>query len=157
MRGVLLRGVFIEKFHCVSNSRQTWTLAKSRNRWNVHNFLLYKLRSVQNTAIGRSPGVPDKSSRSLGSMSWYSAQILICFIAYISIVLFLCGFRWELRRCTVPSAIVICNQNEAAHQTIISPSMPCWGAAAWKHSGNFATELIKLTHKLGEYVSIGSF
>ena len=32
---------------------------------------------------GRSPGVPDKSSRSLGSMSWYSAQILICFIAYI--------------------------------------------------------------------------
>ena len=33
--------------------------------------------------IGRSPGVPDKSSRGLGSMSGYSAQILICFIAYI--------------------------------------------------------------------------
>ena len=33
--------------------------------------------------IGRSPGVPDKSSRGLGSMSRYSAQILICFIAYI--------------------------------------------------------------------------
>ena len=33
--------------------------------------------------IGRSPGVPDKSSRGLGSMSQYSAQILICFIAYI--------------------------------------------------------------------------
>ena len=28
--------------------------------------------------IGRSPGVPDKSSRGLGSMSRYSAQILIC-------------------------------------------------------------------------------
>ena len=28
--------------------------------------------------IGRSPGVPDKSSRGLGRMSWYSAQILIC-------------------------------------------------------------------------------
>ena len=28
-------------------------------------------------------GVPDKSSRGLGSMSRYSAQILICFIAYI--------------------------------------------------------------------------
>ena len=34
--------------------------------------------------IGRSPGVPDKSSRGLGSMSRYSAHILICFIAYIS-------------------------------------------------------------------------
>ena len=33
--------------------------------------------------IGRSPGVPDKSSRGLGSMSRYSTQILICFIAYI--------------------------------------------------------------------------
>ena len=28
--------------------------------------------------IGRSPGVPDESSRGLGSMSRYSAQILIC-------------------------------------------------------------------------------
>ena len=33
--------------------------------------------------IGRSPGVPDKSSQGLGSMSRYSAQILIYFIAYI--------------------------------------------------------------------------
>ena len=33
--------------------------------------------------ICRSPGVSDKSSRGLGSMSRYSAQILICFIAYI--------------------------------------------------------------------------
>ena len=33
--------------------------------------------------IGRSPGTPDKSSRGLGSMSQYSAQILICSIAYI--------------------------------------------------------------------------
>ena len=32
---------------------------------------------------GRSPGVPDKSSRGLGSMSWYTAHILICFIAHI--------------------------------------------------------------------------
>ena len=30
--------------------------------------------------IGRSPGVPDKSSRGLGSMSRYSAQILICIL-----------------------------------------------------------------------------
>ena len=50
--------------------------------------------------IGRSPGVPDKSSRGLGSMSRYSAQILICFIAYIFLIFFsfLCGFGWELCR-----------------------------------------------------------
>ena len=33
--------------------------------------------------IGRSPGVPAKSSQSLVNMSRYSAQILICLIAYI--------------------------------------------------------------------------
>ena len=35
------------------------------------------------TAIGRNPDVTDKSSRTLRSMSRCSAQILICFIAYI--------------------------------------------------------------------------
>ena len=68
--------------------------------------------------IGRSPGVPDKSSRGLGSMSRYSAQILICFIAYIfSIFNFsvgLVGNLAELPPCTVPSATVHCYQNEAA-------------------------------------------
>ena len=34
-------------------------------------------------AIGRSPDVPDESSRGLGGMSRYSAQIFICFISYI--------------------------------------------------------------------------
>ena len=43
--------------------------------------------------IGLSPCVPDKSSRGLGSMCRYSAEILICFIAYIfHFLLFLCGF-----------------------------------------------------------------
>ena len=68
--------------------------------------------------IGRSPGVPDKSSRGLGSMSRYSAQILICFIAYIfSIFNFsvgLVGNLAELPPCTVPPATVHCYQNEAA-------------------------------------------
>ena len=66
--------------------------------------------------IGRSPGVPDKSSRGLGSMSRYSAQILIGNFAGLPV-------------CTVPSAMVHCNQNEAGHQTIKPPRMPCWGAA----------------------------
>ena len=68
--------------------------------------------------IGRSPGVPDKSSRGLGSMSRYSAQILICFIAYIfSIFNFSVGLVGNLAAlppCTVPPATVHCYQNEAA-------------------------------------------
>ena len=61
--------------------------------------------------IGRSPGVPDKSSRGLGSMSRYSAQILICFVAYIFLFFFsfLCGFGWELcRTASMHSAICHC-------------------------------------------------
>ena len=60
--------------------------------------------------IGRSPGVPDKSSRGLGSMSRYSAQILICFIAYIFLIFsFLCGFSWELcRTASMHSALCHC-------------------------------------------------
>ena len=51
--------------------------------------------------------------------------------------------------CTVPSAIVHCNQNEAGHQTIKAPSMFCWGSAGRrKHSSIYATELVKLTDKM---------
>ena len=88
--------------------------------------------------IGRSPGVPDKSSRGLGSMSRYFAQTLICFIAYIFLFhssVDLVGNLEGLLACTVLSVIVHCNQNEAGHQTIKAPSMPCWGATdPWKHS-----------------------
>ena len=96
--------------------------------------------------IGRSPGVPDKSSRGLGSMSRYSAQILICFIAYIFLIFIhssvgLVGNFAGLPVCTVPSAIVHCNQNEAGHQTIKAPSMPCWDAAGpSKHSLAFKSQ-----------------
>ena len=96
--------------------------------------------------IGLSPGVPDKSSRGLGSMSRYSAQILICFIAYIFQFFFhssvgLVGNFAGLPVCTVPSAIVHCNQNEAGHQTIKAPSMPCWDAAGpSKHSLAFKSQ-----------------
>ena len=83
--------------------------------------------------IGRSPGVPDKSSRGLGSMSWYSAFSFF----YFSVGLV--GNLSGLPSCTVPSAIVHCNQNEADHQTIKAPSMPCWGAGGlWKHSGIYS-------------------
>ena len=138
--------------------------------------LLYKLRFVQNTGtcypgqglsasaqvyltnpaeawvacpgilhIGLSPG-SWQTSLSLGSMSRYSAQILICFIAYIFLFFFhspvgLVGNFAGLPVCTVPSAIVHCNQNEACHQTIKAPSMPCWGAAGpSKHSLAFKSQ-----------------
>ena len=64
-------------------------------------------------------------------MSRYSAQILICFIAYIFLIFFIPLWVWlgTLQDCQyaqlVPSAIVHCNQNEAGHQTIKAPSMPC--------------------------------
>ena len=94
--------------------------------------------------IGWSPGVPDKSSRGLGSMSWYSVQIIICFIAYMFLYyssVGLVGNFAGLPVWTVPSAIVHCNQNEAGHQTIKAPSMPCWGATGpSKHSLDFMSQ-----------------
>ena len=58
--------------------------------------------------IGRSPGVLNKSSRGLGSMSRYSAQILICFIAYI-LHFFIPLWVWLgiLQDCHLPLSIVI--------------------------------------------------
>ena len=112
--------------------------------------------------IGWSPGVPDKSSRGLGSMSRYSAQILICFIAYIFFFSFLCGFGWELcRTASMHSAPVIvhCNQKEAGHKTIKAPSMPCWGATGpWKHSLAFMPQdLWNWQIKWMKSVSMGIF
>ena len=68
-----------------------------------------------------------------------TAQILICFIAYMFLSFYssvgLVGNFGGLQPCTVPSAIVHCNQNEAGHQTIKTLSMPWWNAAGpLKHS-----------------------
>ena len=114
--------------------------------------------------IGRGPCVPDKSSRGLGSMSRYSAQILICFIAYIFLFypsVGLVGNFAGLPVCTMPSDIVqiYCNQNEAGHQTIKAPGMPCWGAAGpSKHSlWHLCLRLVKLTDKMDEICINGKF
>ena len=114
--------------------------------------------------IGRSPGVPDKSSRGLGSMSRYSAQILIWFITYIFFFYSFVGLVGNfagLPVCTVPSpsAIVHCNQNEVGHQTIKAPSMPCWGAAGpSKHSlWHLCLRLVKVTDKMDEICINGKF
>ena len=105
--------------------------------------------------VCQEPGVPDKSSRGLGSMSRYSAQILICFIAYIFQFFYssvgLVGNFAGLPVCTLPSAIVHRNQNEAGHQTIKYPSMPCWGAAGpSKHSDNMGENCINGTFSVQE-------
>ena len=64
--------------------------------------------------IGRSPGVPDKSSRGLGSMPRYSAHILICFKAYIFLIFFIPLWVWlgtlqdcQYAQCPLPLSIVI--------------------------------------------------
>ena len=79
--------------------------------------------------VCQEPGVPYKSSLGLGSMFRCSAHILICFIAYIFLFFYssvgLLGNFAGLPECTVRSAILHCNQNEAGHQTIKAPSMPC--------------------------------
>ena len=85
----------------------------------------------------------------LGSMSRYSAQILIWLIAYIVQFFYSSvgsvGNFAGLPVCTVPSAIVHCNQNEAGHQTIKAPGMPCWGAAGpSKHSLAFMPQTGKI-------------
>ena len=103
--------------------------------------------------IGLSPGVPDKSSRGLGSMSRYSAQILICFIAYTFLFFHssvgLVGNFAGLPVCTVPSAIFHCNQNEAGHKTIKAPSMPCWGQLAHQNTlWHLSHSLVKMTDKM---------
>ena len=64
--------------------------------------------------IGRSQGAPDKSSRGPGSMSRYSAQILICFTAYIFHFFFIPLGVWlgtlqdyQYAECPLPLSIVI--------------------------------------------------
>ena len=114
--------------------------------------------------IGRSPGVPDKSSRGLGSMSRYSAQILICFIAYIFFNFqFLCGFGWEpCRTATMHSAPCHCSLlSEWGCSVLIRQSNPpaCLpeGQQEETLSGIHATELVKLADKMDEICISGKF
>ena len=132
-----------------------WNILYSTKICAVYRFMLPRPRLVCQEPglrpIGLSPGVLDKSSRGLGCISRYFAQIIIYFIAYIFLFYSsfgLVGNFAGLPPCTMPSAIVHYNQNEAGHQTIKAPSMPCWGAAGpWKHSGIYATRLEKFTDK----------
>ena len=167
-------------------NRQYWSLKSPDGKLN-RNFcevqsvcnsmplrILYKWNSVQNTGtcflgqgwfvrnLGRSPGVPDKSSRGLSSMSRYSAQILICFIAYIflfSIPLWV----WlgtlqdcQYAQCPLPLSIVI-----RMRLVIRQSKLPaCLADVQLAHQNtlwHLCHSLVKLIDKMDEYVSMGSF
>ena len=112
--------------------------------------------------IGRSPGVPDKSSRGLGSMSRYSAQILICFIAYIfhfSIPLWVClGTLQDCQhaQCPLPLSIVI-----KMRLVIRQSKLPaCLAEVQLAHQNtlwHLFHKLVKLTDKWMKSASMGSF
>ena len=112
--------------------------------------------------IGRSPSVPDKSSWGLGTMFRYSAQILICFIAYIFHFFYssvsLVGNFAGLPVCTVPYAIVHCNRNEAGHQTSKLPACLAEVQLAQEYSQAFMPhEWWNWQIKWMKSVSMGSF
>ena len=103
--------------------------------------------------VCQEPGVPDKSNQHVPVFCtdlnlFYSIHFLNFFNSSVGLVENFAG----LPSCTVPSAIVHCNQNEAGHQTIKAPSMPCWGAASQEntlwHSWHKSTGLVKLTDKM---------
>ena len=121
---------------------------------------LYRLRYVQKNGtmyprprrgcqesglrpIDQSRSVPDKPADGLGTMSWFSTQILICFIAYIfkfPIVLWF-GLQTLYFR-TVYSLPIV---NKAFTKDRKSPRIRCinWKAGRSKPSGIYATGLKK--------------
>ena len=91
--------------------------------------------------IGLMPGVPDKISRGLGAIFpvFCTDFNLFCSIHFpiFNSSVGLVGNLAQLPPFTVPSAVIHCNQNETAYQTIKCHNIPCRGAAGWKHSVAF--------------------
>ena len=112
--------------------------------------------------ISRSPGILYKSSRGLGSMFRYSAQILICLIAN--------SFQFPKSPVGGMGALqywdghvafhhCYCDQNEApANDNEISQHPLLWGQAlgfCWEdHTGRIFKELAKSTDKMYYHVAI---
>ena len=113
--------------------------------------------------IGRSPGIPDKSSPGLDSMSRYSAQILICFTEYIFQFLFLPLWVWlgtlqdcQYAKCPLPLSIVI-----RMRLVIRQSKLPaCLTEGQLAHQNTLwylCHRLVNLTDTWMKSVSIGSF
>ena len=105
--------------------------------------------------IGRSPGVPDKSSRHLGSMSRYSAKILICFIAYI-FIFFIPLWVWsgtlqdyQYAQCPLPLSIVIRMRlviRQSKHLACLAEVQLAHQNTLW----HLSRSLVKMTDKMDE-------
>ena len=113
--------------------------------------------------IGRSPGVPDKSSRGLGSMSRYSAWILICFIAYIFLFFFIPLWVWlgtwqdcQYAQCPLPLSIVI-----RMRLVIRQSNLPaCLAEVQLVHQNtlwHLCHSLVKMTNKMDVICLNGKF
>ena len=112
--------------------------------------------------IGRSPGVADTSSRGLGSMSRYSAQILICLIAYI-FHFFIPLWVWlgilqdcQYAQCPLPLSIVI-----RMRLVIRQSKLPaCLAEVQLAHQNtlwHLCLRLVKLTDRTDEICINGKF
>ena len=104
--------------------------------------------------LSGTPGVPDKSSRGLRSISRYSAQILICFIAYIIHFIPLWGWLGTLQdcqyvQCPLPLSIVI-----RMRLVIRQSKLPaCLAEVQLAHQNtiwHLCYRLVKLTDKMDE-------
>ena len=121
---------------------------------------------MQNTGTcypGQGWFVPDKSSRSLGSMSRYSAQILIGFIAYSFLFLFIPLWVWlgtvqdcHHAQCPLPLSIVI-RMRLAIRQSKLPACLAEVQLALKILSGIYATGLVKLTDKMDTIYINGKF
>ena len=125
--------------------------------------MLYKLRSVQNTGTcypGQGWFVRNlcfgRSSRGLGSMSRYSAQILICFIAYIFLFFFIPLWVWlgtlqdcQYAQCPLSLSFVI-----RMRLVITQSKLPaCLAEVQLVHQNilwHLSHSLVKMTDKMDE-------
>ena len=102
------------------------------------------------------PGVPDKSSRGLGSMSRYSAQILICFIAYIFLFFFFPLWVWlgtlqdcQYAQCPLPLSIVI-RMRLVIRQSKLPACLAEMQLVHQKILWHLSHSLVKMTDKMDE-------
>ena len=118
--------------------------------------MLPRPRLVCQEPVCQNPGVPDKSSRGLGSMSRYSAQILICFIAYIFLIFFIPLWVWlgtlqdcQYAQCPLPLSIVI-----RMRLVIRQSKLPaCLAEVQLAHQNtlwHLSHSLVKMTDKMDE-------
>ena len=112
--------------------------------------------------IGRSPGVPDKSSWGLGSMSRYSAQILILFYS-IHLPFFIPLWVWfgtlqdcQYAQCPLPLSIVI-RMRLVIRQSKLPASLAEVQLALQNTLWHLCLRLVKLTDKMYEICINGKF